>query len=107
MSWFLPLMDVNWSNISSGWMDWAITGYENILGNWVYPIFFLGIVGYVYAVNRSAFSAAAAICIVFAVFGVTGILSTPDTMNFTLISWVITIFSFAGLFVILIVKKGR
>jgi len=98
---------VDWDTISSNWIEWALTGYKNIFGNWVYPIVFIGIIGYIYCINRSAFSAAAGICITFAVFGVTGVFSQPETMYFTLISWVLVIFSFAGLFVILIVKKGR
>jgi len=104
---FIVLFDVNWTNISSNWIDYSLTGYENIFGVWVYPLIFIGLIGYVYCVNHSAFSAAAAICILFAVFGVTGVFSQPETFNFTLISWVVMIFSFAGLFVILIVKKNR
>ena len=102
----MMFLQVNWSDITDNWVEYAFTGYSNIFGDWVYPLIFLGLIGYIYCVNKSAFSAAAAICIIFAVFGVTGIFSSPDTMYFTLISWVILIFSFAGLFVVLIVKKG-
>ena len=104
---FIVLFDVNWSNISGNWIEYALTGYENIFGAWVYPLMFLGLIGYVYCINRSAFSAAALICIMFSVFGVTGILSEPETLNFTLISIIVTVFSFAGLFVVLFLKNKR
>jgi len=100
------LSAVNWSEINDGWIDYAISAYEGFFGNWVYPIIFLGLVGYIYCINRSAFSAAAAICILFGVYGVTGVLSQPDTLYFTLISQVIVIFSFAGLFIVLVLKRG-
>ena len=101
------VMEANWTNISSNWIEYALSSYENILGDWVYPLIFMGIISYIYCINRSAFSAAAAICIIFGVYGVTGVFSSPDTMYFTLLSWIVVIFSFAGLFVVLIVKKGR
>jgi len=102
----LNFLAVNWTNISSNWIDWALTGYRNIFGDWVYPIMFLGIIGYVYAVNRSALSAAAAICIIFVVFGATGIF-TAENMYFALEAWIIVIVAFAALFVTLIIDKKR
>ncbi len=101
------IFEANWSNISSDWIGYIMTGYEYIFGNWVYPIIFLGIVGYVYAVNRSAISAAAGICIVFAAFGVTGIFRFPEIVQFSALAWGITVTSIAGLFVLLFTKKGR
>jgi len=101
----LPFNEVNWSNISGNWSEFVLFGYKGIFGNWTYPLIFLGIIGYVYAINRSAISAAALICILFGVFGVTDIFATSSTAGFSLLSWVITIVSFAGLFVALFMRR--
>jgi len=101
----MPFGDVNWSNISGNWSEFFLLGYKGIFGNWTYPLIFLGIIGYVYAINRSAVSAAALICIVFGVFGVTDIFATSSTAGFSLLSWVITIVSFAALFVTLFMRR--
>jgi len=52
-------------------------------------------------------SAAAAICIIFGVYGITGIFSYPDIAPFSLLSWGITIISFSGLFAVLFTRKRR
>ena len=102
-----PILTVNWSNITSNWEYFIMQGYRYVFQHWVYPLIFLGIIGYVYAVNRSAISAAVAICITFAVFGITGVFSFPETSRFVAISYVIVIFSFAAMFTLLFTKKGR
>ena len=99
------LGEVNWTNISSNWADFIMTGYDAIFQHWTYPLIFLGIIGYVYCVNRSALSAAAAICIIFGVYGTTSIFRYPDIAGFSLLGWLITIVSFAGLFTLLFVRK--
>jgi len=99
--------EVNWTNISGNWSDFILTGYNNVLGNWFYPLAFMGIVGYIYCINRSAMSAAAAICIIFGVYGVTNVFAAPDTMGFSLFGWIVTIFSFSGLFTLLFIRSRR
>ena len=101
------LGEVNWTNISSDWIGYILTGYDNIFGNWTYPLMFLGVVGYIYCLNRSAMSAAAAICIIFGVYGVTGIFRYGEIAEFSLLSWVIVIMSFSGLFTTLFIRKRR
>jgi len=101
------LGEVNWTNISSNWASWIITAYDNIFANWTYPIIFLGIVGYVYCLNKSAMSAAAIICMIFGVFGVTGIFRYPDIAQFSMLSWVIAVTAFAGLFTTLFISRHR
>ena len=103
----LILAEVNWSNISGDWASWILTGYDNVFGHWTYPLIFLGIIGYVYCINRSAVSAAAAICIIFGVYGITGVFRYGDIAEFSLLSWVITIASFAGLFTTLFTLRRR
>jgi len=100
-------LEVNWSNISGNWAEWMMSGYDQIFGHWTYPLIFLGIIGYVYCINRSAISAAAAICITFTVFGATAIFRYPDTPEFSLLGWIIVIVSFAGLFTLLFTMRQR
>ena len=97
------LGEVNWSNISNDWADWMLTGYRNILGDWVYPLIFMGIVGYVYCINRSATSAAVAICLIFTVFGVTGVFAGSD--EHVVLMSIVSIVSFSVLFVHLFIGK--
>jgi len=101
------LGEVNWTNISSDWAGWIMTGYDNIFQNWTYPLIFLGVIGYVYCVSRSATAAAASICLVFGIFGITGIFRYPDIAEFSMLSWIIVIISFAGLFTTLFISKQR
>jgi len=101
------LGEINWSNISGNWGEFALTGYDYIFGNWTYPLIFLGIVGYVYCINRSAVSAAAAICIIFSIYGITGVFSYGDIAQYSMLSWVIVVFSFAGLFTTLFITIGK
>ena len=105
---FIPLFgEVNWSNITGNWSEFILTGYNNILGNWFYPLAFLGIIGYIYCINRSAIAAAAGICIIFGVYGVTNIFAAPDLVSFSLFGWIITIISFSALFTLLFVRTRR
>jgi len=101
------IMEINWSNISSNWSEFAISGYDSIFGNWFYPLVFLGIAGYIYCINKSAISTAALICIVFAVFGVTGIFRYPDIAEYSLLSWIVVIVSFSALFTTLFIRRYR
>ena len=104
MNLLLILLEVNWSNITGNWTTWFLQGYQDIFGDWVYPLIFLGLVGYVYCVNRSAISAAAIICIIFTVFGVTGVFAGTNEM--VLLSSVISMVSIAGLFALLFTQRS-
>jgi len=101
----LILMEINWSNIT--WTTFWMDGYANIFSNWTYPLIFLGLVGYIYCINRSALSAAAAICLIFGIYGITGIFAFPETNQFSLLGWIIVVASFAGLFTTLFTMKRR
>ena len=69
---------VNWTAIASNWVDYAMQGYFNVFKNFTYPLIFIGIIGYIYALNKSAISASAGICIIFTVYGVTAIFNYPE-----------------------------
>lgn len=101
------IFDVNWTNISADWYSYITNGYDYVFGNWLLPILFFAIAGYVYAVNRSALSAAAVICITFAVFGVTGVFRYSEIQPMLTMAIVIAGMSISGLLVLLFVKKGR
>ena len=98
-------MAVNWSNIGGNWSTWITDAYTGILGDWFWPIVFFGVIGYVYAVNKSATAAAVAICLVFGVFGVTGIFA--DTPEFVMINYMILIFAVSGAFTAIYMRRGR
>lgn len=101
------LFEVNWSNISSDWASWIMTGYDNVFQHWTYPLIFLGVVGYVYCINRSAVSAAVAICLVFGIYGITGVFQYGDIAEFSMLSWIIVIVAFSALFTTLFVSVGK
>lgn len=91
--------------MEQGFIDWALEAYTVLFGVWVWPLIFIGIIGYVYAVNKSATSAAVAICLIFGIFGITGIFA--DVGEFSQFSSLIALFSIAGGFVALFLNKNR
>lgn len=103
----LLLGEVNWTNISANWPGWIISAYETIFSNWTYPLIFLGVIGYVYCVSRSAMTAAAVVCLIFGIYGGTAIFSYPETSQFSMLGWVIAVTAFAGLFTTLFISRHR
>ena len=101
------LMEVNWTNVSSNWIDYSMTGYQYVFENWVYPIIFMGIIGYVYAINKSATSAAVVICLIFALFGTSGALVYTDIVPFRDFSIAIAGVALSALFVTIFASKYR
>jgi len=99
------LMDVSWSNISGNWSEWIMTGYTNILGVWVWPLVFAGIIGYIYTLSHSVTAAAVVICLAFGIFGITGIFAGPSEFSF--LSWIIVIMAFSGAFVALFTGRKK
>jgi len=89
--------------MDQGFIDWALSAYETLFGVWMWPLIFVGIVGYVYAVNKSATAAAVAICLIFGIFGITGIFA--DVGEFSQFSYVIALFSIAGGFVAVFLNR--
>ena len=105
MKFFLPLMEINYSNISQNWMDFFLGSYKTVMGVWVWPLIFLGIVGYVYAVQKSATAAAVALCIIFGIFGATDVLSNAG--EFTQFAYLMSVLSIAGAFTALFIKHRK
>jgi len=103
----LILGEINWSNITGNWIEFATSGYTYVFQNFFWPIVFFGITGYVYAVNRSATAAAALICILFTVFGFTNVFAAPELGIYSQLNWVVVVVSLSGLFVAVFTKKYR
>lgn len=64
------LMGYLWSNFTDGFLDFGMSAYGS-LEPWVYPLVFVGIIGYVYASTKSLTVAIAAIIFTFGIYGVT------------------------------------
>lgn len=104
MDWLL-FLEINYTNISQDWMGFFLSPYKNILGIWMWPIVFIGLIGYVYAVQKSATAAAVMICIIFGIFGATDALA--NNLEFTSLSIVLSTFAIAGAFTALFMKSRR
>ena len=59
----------NFTYIQQHFIEWSMSGYTTVLGVFVWPLIFSGIIGYVYLKNQSLVMAAAAILMIMAVFG--------------------------------------
>lgn len=96
-------MAVNWTNISGNWSEWVTSAYTGVLGDWFWPLVFIGIIGYIYAINKSVTSAAVAICLVFGIFGITGIFA--DTPEYVLLNAGIVLAAISGAFAAIFIRK--
>jgi hypothetical protein len=59
-----------WTNFSQGILNYSLDAYGN-LQPWFYPLFFFGIIGYVYSATHSVITAVVAILITFGLYGAT------------------------------------
>lgn len=98
-------IDVNFTNITSGYIEWATQGYVIALGFILWPLVFTGVIGYVYLKQQSLVAAVAAILIIFAVFSNALILAVQPWINVLYVG--VSVIS-AALFVYLFKKwRGR
>ena len=56
--------DINYTHIQHNLVEWMTQGYASALGFFFLPIFYMGIIGYVYTRMKSATAATVAILIV-------------------------------------------
>ena len=62
------IMDL-WNNSTNNFMKYATEAYTNTaIGQWFYPILFVGIIGYIYAYMKSAVVAMVAILIIMGIY---------------------------------------
>ena len=65
----INLPDLNYSYIQHNFVQWMTQGYWNVFGFFFLPIFYLGIIGYVYTKMKSATAATVAILIIVSAMG--------------------------------------
>lgn len=78
-----------WDNFTNGVFDYAMSAYAS-LEPWVYPLLFMGIIGYVYAVMNSLVVTIVAIILTLGIYaGTTDVFAAvPDV---TLFLYIVTI----------------
>ena len=91
----------NWSTIMENFMQWSTQGYTTALGFFFYPVFFAGIIGYIYIKNQSLTVTAGAILIIVAVFG--NVIMGIDA--FVNLLWVITALIFTAVIIVFIKRR--
>ena len=98
------ILDI-WNNSTNNFMQYATEAYTNtVVGQWFYPVLFLGIIGYVYAYMRSAVVAMIAIMITFSIFATTAFAASDEIST---LLYIIVILIMGVLFVLLITQKRR
>jgi hypothetical protein len=78
---YIRSIDINWTNITGGYVEWATQGYVIALGFLFWPLVFTGVIGYVYLKQQSLVAAVAVILIIFAVFSNALVLAVQPWIN--------------------------
>ena len=91
-----------WGNFTNGTAEYAIESFA-ALEPWVYPLLFVGIIGYIYTSMHSVTSAVVAIIITLGLFGVTTSLFTY-TPEITQLFYIISIMGITSLIVTMLMK---
>jgi hypothetical protein len=91
----------NFTYIQQHLIEWCMTGYTNVLGVFVWPLIFTGVLGYVYLKNQSLLMVVAGILMIMAVFG-NALLGVDAWIN---LLYVFTAIVVAALFLIFFVRR--
>jgi hypothetical protein len=91
----------NFTYIQQHLVEWAMSGYTTVLGVFVWPIIFTGVLGYLYLKNQSLVILAAGILMIMAVFG-NALLGVDVFIN---LLYVATAMIVAALFLIFFVRR--
>jgi hypothetical protein len=91
----------NFTYIQQHLVEWAMSGYTTVLGVFVWPIIFTGVLGYLYLKNQSLVILAAGILMIMAVFG-NALLGVDVFIN---LLYVVTAMIVAALFLIFFVRR--
>jgi hypothetical protein len=94
-----------WENLTQGIFNYAMDSY-NILGIWLYPLLFIGIIGYVYASMQSVTVGIIGILLTIGIFGATTQIFQEVPMLVQLL-YIITILGLTLLLVGLFIKRSR
>ena len=92
-----------WENFTNGFLDYAMSAYSS-LDPWVYPLVFVGIIGFIYATMNSVIVAIVAIFFTLGIFAVTTnvFAAVPDL---TLFLYIVSIIGIAVLITTLFIKR--
>jgi hypothetical protein len=91
----------NFTYIQQHFFEWALSGYTTVLGVFVWPLIFTGVIGYIYLKNQSLVMAAAAVLMIMAVFG-NALVGVDIWIN---LLYVFTAIVVASLFLIFFVRR--
>lgn len=92
-----------WQNFSGGMWNYAMEAYAQ-LEPWTYPLFFVGIIGYVYTATHSITALVVSIIATFALWATTTPIFT-DVSPLVLFFNIITLVGVSALLFTLIIKK--
>lgn len=96
--------DINFTEeLQHDLIGFSIEGFSNVLGFVFWPVFFCGVIAYIYLKNQSAVVAAVAILIIFAGFIGEGIFANVPT--FVLLMQLLFAIVITGLFVVFYLKR--
>jgi len=96
-------MAVNFTYIMENFMAWATQGYIAALGVIFWPLFFCGIIGYVYMKQQSLVAVTIVILIIFTVFGN----ALMGVTAFTILMYIVVSLVMTALFLIFMTKVRR
>jgi len=65
----INLPDLNFTYIQHHLIEWSLQGYVTVFGFFFLPIFYMGIIGYVYTKMKSATAAVVAILVIVSAMG--------------------------------------
>ena len=96
-------MAVNFTYIMENFMQWSTQGYTTALGVIFWPLFFCGIIGYVYMKQQSLVAVTIVILIIFSVFGN----ALLGVTVFTILMYLIVSLVMTALFLIFMTKVRK
>ena len=103
MSW-LPLLVTNYTEIMGDFWNWSTQGYTISLGVLFYPLFFFGVIGYIYTKQQSVVAASVAILAIITAFA--GLFAGNDLV--VMVLHLLVAFIISGLLLLFLIKvRGR
>jgi len=100
--WNLLTEFFNWSNFTSDMPNFITSPFKAYIGEFFWPLVLSGVIGWVYATTRNLASTAAAIFLVFALYGTKTGLQYPE---FSMIFYIIAVAGIAGLILMLFIRS--
>jgi hypothetical protein len=92
----------NWTEFTSDMPNFIASPFKAYIGEFFWPLVLSGVIGWVYATTRNLASTAAAIFLVFALYGTKTGLQYPE---FAMIFYIIAVAGVAGLILMLFIRS--